>query len=85
MAGLPYLGQFSDETRPQIFDTVFSAQQNDAMAARPDSAALAALFYSRIGNKKGLQQLKLLQTQGKTLSEKVWLCLIKVLQYQPQN
>lgn len=85
MAGLPYLGQFSDEARPQIFDTVFSAQQNDAMAARPDSAALAALFYSRIGNKKGLQQLKLLQTQGKTLSEKVWLCLIKVLQHQPQN
>lgn len=83
LVALPYIGQFSDEMRAPLFKSVLEAQRTDPMLSRASSAALAALFFDRMGNKNGLQQLRLLQTTDKTLSERLWLCFIKVMQHQP--
>jgi hypothetical protein len=83
LTGLPYIGQFNDQQKETLLNDLRNAQTNDPMLSRPDCAALSALFFRRMNDEKGLQQLKLLQTSGKTLSERIWLCLIKILQNQP--
>lgn len=85
LTGLPYIGQFNDQQKDLLLKDLRNAQASDPMLSRPDCAALSALFFRRMNDEKGLQQLKLLQTSGKTLSEKIWLCLIKILQNQPEK
>ena len=82
LTGLPYIGQFGNEQIDDLTTTLNTFQQQSPQASRADIAALTALFFSRMNNKNGLQQLKLPQTIKRTLSEEIWLCLIKVLQNQ---
>ncbi|MEW6709072.1 MAG: hypothetical protein AB1403_04550 [Candidatus Riflebacteria bacterium] len=83
LLGLPYFGQISDHQIQPVLDSMDQWQQTESQANRPDCAAISALIMKRLNNEKGLQQIKLLQTANQTLSQKIWLNLIRVLQSQP--
>ncbi|MFZ5952409.1 MAG: hypothetical protein ACOYXC_17035 [Candidatus Rifleibacteriota bacterium] len=84
LLGLPYFGQISDHQIQPVLDSMLQWQQAESQASRPDCAAISALITTKLtDNEKGLQQVKLLQTANQTLSQKIWLNLIRVLQSQP--
>lgn len=83
LLGLPYFGQISDQQIQPVLNSMLQWQQTESQASRPDCAAISALIMAKMNNEKGLQQIKLLQTANQTLSQKIWLNLIRILRSQP--
>jgi hypothetical protein len=84
LSGLPYIGQFSDEQMPGLLKQMQQFLKLDPEAARADISALTALFFYRMNFKEGLRQISANSFSAETLSEKIWVCLIKVLQNDPR-
>lgn len=85
LSALPYIGQFSNEQSNLIANSIKSFVENEPEASRADISTLAQLFFSRMKNREGLKAISALKIPAKTLSERIWNSLAKILRNNPDQ